>query len=134
MALLCLFYVGSNLQTFAKESNFSLSIVEQEITVSGVVTAYEDGTPIPGVNILVKGSSAGTITDINGSYRITVEEDATLVFSAIGFTTEEIPVNNRSVIDLSLVTDIQSLSEVVVTGYSTQERRNITGAVSTVSA
>lgn len=135
VALLCLFYFGTNLQTFAfGDAKEVLLKVKQEITVSGVVTSYEDGTPIPGVNILVQGSSTGTITDINGVFRITVEEDAVLVFSAIGFTTEEVPVNGRSVIDLSLVTDIQSLTEVVVTGYSTQERRNITGAVSTVSA
>lgn len=134
MALLFLFYVGPILQTFASAGVSDLFFIEQEITVSGVVTSNEDGSPIPGVNILVQASSAGTITDINGNYRISVEENATLVFSAIGFITQEVPVNGRSVIDISLEMDIQSLSEVVVTGYSTQERRNITGAVSTVSA
>lgn len=130
VALFCLFYVGLNLQTFAAELGSSAA----DITVSGVVTAYEDGSPIPGVNILVQGSSTGTVTDIDGEYKITVDENATLVFSAIGFTTEEVPVNGRSVIDLSMVADIQSLTEIVVTGYSTQERRDITGAVSTVTA
>ena len=131
--LLC-FFLNLSLQTFAFSEIKDFESKLEEISVSGVVTSFDDGSPIPGVNILVKGSTTGTVTDINGSYRLTVDENATLVFSSIGFTTEEVAVNGRSVIDVSMVADIQSLTEVVVTGYSTQERRNITGAVSTVSA
>lgn len=106
----------------------------QEISVSGTVTSDEDGTGIPGVNILVMGSTTGTVTDADGNFSMSVGEDATLVFSAVGYATQEVAVNSRSTIDVVLATDIQALSEVVVTGYTTQQRRDITGAVSTIEA
>ncbi|MDQ3535097.1 MAG: SusC/RagA family TonB-linked outer membrane protein, partial [Bacteroidota bacterium] len=107
-------------------------IYAQERVVTGKVT--EDGVAIPGVNILVKGTTRGTVSDVDGNYMISVDEDATLVFSAIGYTTEEVAVENRSTIDLSLTQDIRALQEVVVTGYTTENRRDVTGAVSTVKA
>ncbi len=104
----------------------------QRTTVSGTITSEEDGSPIPGVNVVVKSSATGTVTDIAGNYSISVPEDATLVFSAIGFVTRETVVGGQSVIDLTLSTDIKSLSEVVVVGYGSQRRADITSAVSVV--
>lgn len=106
----------------------------QEITVSGTITATLSGEALPGVNVVIKGTTQGTITDINGRYSLTVaDENAVLVFSSVGFITEEAPVNGRSVIDISLVEDIQNLSEVIVTGYMTQRKADLTGAVAVVS-
>lgn len=110
---------------------FSFSFA-QERTVSGTVTAAEEG-PLPGVNVLVKGTTTGTVTDLNGEYRINVPSpESVLVFSSIGYTNEEVTVGNRSRIEIELLPDIQSLSEVVVVGYGTQERRDLTGSVSSV--
>jgi len=105
----------------------------QSQVVSGTVTADEEG-PLPGVNILVKGTSTGTVTDIDGNYRINVDDasDAVLVFSAVGYTTEEETVGNRSTIDVLMLPDIQSLSEVVVVGYGNQERAKVSSAISSV--
>ena len=104
------------------------------ITVSGTVTAETDGGGLPGVNVLVKGSNTGTVTNIEGGYSINVpDENDTLVFSSIGYATQEVPVNGRSTIDMELTEDVQSLEEIVVVGYGTQKRANVTGAVSTVS-
>lgn len=101
-------------------------------TVSGKVTD-EAGDPMPGVNILLKGTNTGTSTDINGKYSIEVpSEDAVLVFSFIGYTTEEVTVGSRSVIDISMMTDIQSLSEIVLVGYGQQDRAEVTSAITTV--
>lgn len=109
-----------------------LQEVNAQSTISGTITDM-DNNPMPGVNVVIKGTASGTITDIEGNYRLTVEEEATtLVFSFVGFLTEEIAIGSQSVIDLELVPDIQSLSEVVVIGYGTQEKKDLTGSVSTV--
>ena len=114
---------------------FGLQGFAQEQTVSGTVTDLESGEVLPGVNILIKGTTRGTVTDMDGNYQISVPgEDAVLVFSSIGFTAEEVTVGNQSSIDLSMNPDIQSLSEIVVTGYSSQRKADITGAVATVDA
>lgn len=103
-------------------------------TVAGIVSD-ETGTPLPGVNVFVKGTTSGTTTDANGSYTLEVpDENATLVFSFVGYASEEILVGNRSNIDIALTPDIQALTEVIVMGYNTQERRDVTGSVVTVKA
>nr|WKN34556.1 TonB-dependent receptor [Tunicatimonas sp. TK19036] len=105
----------------------------QDRTVSGKVND-ENGDGLPGVNILVKGTATGTVTDIDGNYKLTVNESSTtLVFSSIGFLSEEVAVGNQSEIDIVLMPDIQSLSEVVVVGYGTQEKKTLTGSVAQVS-
>ncbi len=105
------------------------------LQVSGKVTSQADGGALPGVNVLVKGSSTGTVTDIEGKYTISVpDENGTLVFSSIGFVTQEVPVNGRTVVDMTLAEDVQSLSEVVVIGYGSQLKKEVTGAVQTVDA
>jgi TonB-linked SusC/RagA family outer membrane protein len=108
------------------------SSIEKVITVSGRVTS-ETNEGIPGVNVLLKGTTTGTTTNGEGQYSLTVPDgNGTLIFSYIGYTTEEIPVNNRSIIDVSLVPDIKTLSEVVVVGYGTQNKSDLTGAIAQV--
>lgn len=102
-------------------------------TITGKVIDLENDESLPGVNVLVKGTTNGTVTDVDGNYRLTVSDDATtLVFSSVGYTSEEVAIAGRSVIDLSLAPDIQSLSEVVVVGYGTQEREDVTGSISSI--
>lgn len=105
----------------------------KDITVNGKIT-LEDGSEVPGVSILVKGTSAGTVSNLDGNYTITVpDENATLVLSFVGFTTKEVPVNGRTTIDVVMEEDVQSLEEVVVVGYGTQKKATLTGAVATVA-
>ncbi|UCS92994.1 SusC/RagA family TonB-linked outer membrane protein [Echinicola marina] len=104
----------------------------QNVTITGTVTDGETGEPLPGANILVKGQASGTITDLDGKYSISVAEDATLVFSFIGYTSQEIAVGSNNVIDVALTG--ASLDEVVVVGYGTQKKKNLTGAVGTLSS
>lgn len=106
----------------------------QERTVSGTVKD-ENGTGMPGVNVLIKGTASGTATDANGQYRISVPgSSSVLVFSFVGYTTQEISVGSQSTVDVSMALDVQALSEVVVIGYGTQEKKDITGAVGVVKA
>lgn len=104
----------------------------QSVAVSGRVTSSEEGTAVPGVNIVVKGTALGTVTNVDGKYDLSVERDAILVFSSIGFVTQEIAVGGRSQIDVALAPDIQSLSEVVIVGYGSQRKADITSAVSVI--
>lgn len=105
----------------------------QEIKISGTILGADDGLPIAGVNIIEKGTSRGAISNINGKYEISVKGEASvLVFSFVGFVTEEIRVGAKKAIDVTLQVDNTSLQEIVVTGYAAQEKRNITGSVSTV--
>lgn len=101
--------------------------------VSGVVISGEDNLPLPGVSILLKGSTSGTVTDVDGKFRIGVESDqSVLVFSFIGFTTQEVVVGAQSVLDVRLAPDTKSLEEVIVVGYGEQKKETITGSVATV--
>src|SRR5687768_4416968 len=92
---------------------FTLFVLEQSWaqtrTVTGTVRGTSDKAPLPGVNVVIKGTTSGTTTNAEGHYSIPVPENATLIFSFIGFAAQEIPVNNRSVIDLQLQEDITSL-------------------------
>ncbi|MEQ9442564.1 MAG: SusC/RagA family TonB-linked outer membrane protein [Cyclobacteriaceae bacterium] len=99
-----------------EKGNTPAIILGAAFNVTGTVTAEEDGGGLPGVNVLVKGSDTGTVTDIAGQYSINVaDENDTLIFSSIGFMIQEVPISGRSVIDVALSEDIQSLEEVVVT-------------------
>lgn len=111
---------------------FCLPGFAQDITVSGQVTSSDDGSLLPGVTVQVKGSNRGTNTDAQGNYRLTASANSTLVFSFIGYTAQEVPVNNRSVVNVLLKGDTQQLSEVVVIGYGTQSRQDATGSISSV--
>ncbi len=104
-------------------------------TVTGTVSGEDDGTPVPGVNVVVKGSSTGTVTDIDGKYQIGVPEDGgTLVFSFIGLVTEEIVVGDQSIINMVMTADIRQLTEVVVTAIGVaREEKSLGYALQAVS-
>lgn len=106
-------------------------VFAQDIKVSGVVNS-EDNEPLPGVTILVQGTTNGTVTDINGSYAMQVASDAVLDFSFIGYLKQSVSVGGRSTIDVSMAPDIEQLEEVVVIGYGTQKKSHLTGAISKV--
>ncbi len=110
-------------------SIFSISFSNaQNVTVSGTVTAADDGGSIPGVSILVTGTNRGTTTDLDGNYKLEVPEDAELAFSFVGYSTQKVQVAGRSVIDIEMQIDATELSEVVVIGYGTQKKALVTGA------
>ena len=104
-------------------------------TISGQVTDLSDKTTLPGVNVLVKGTTIGTVTDIDGNYSLSVPDDAeTLLFSSIGYGTKEVSIGSQSVINVALTLSVQELSEVVVIGFGTREKKDLTGSISTVQA
>ena len=103
----------------------------QDKTVSGSVRD-ESGTGIPGVNVVEKGTTRGAITDQDGKFSLQVSDNATLVFSFVGYQSKEVPVGPESIIDVTLEADVTTLSEVVVTGYSTEKKADLTGAVAVV--
>jgi len=102
--------------------------------VTGIVTSADDGSPLPGVNILEKGTTNGTVTDVDGTFRISVGSNATLALSFVGYTTQEVAVGAQTSIKVSLQPDITSLSEVVVVGYGTVQKKDLTGSVAQVSS
>ena len=104
----------------------------RQLKVTGTVTSEEDGEPLPGVSILLSGTSTGTTTNLDGYYSINVPADAILQFSYIGYITQEVEVGNRSVIDLKLSADLEQLEEVVVIGYGSQRKSDLTGSVAVV--
>jgi TonB-linked SusC/RagA family outer membrane protein len=104
------------------------------VTITGKVTS-DINESLPGVNVLVKGTSTGTTTNAEGNYSLSVPDaNGTLIFSYIGYTSQEVAINGRSIIDVTLVPDVKTLSEVVVIGYGTQERRDVTSSISSVSS
>ncbi|MFT3752484.1 MAG: TonB-dependent receptor plug domain-containing protein [Paludibacter sp.] len=103
----------------------------QQLSVSGVVTDASDGTPIVGASVKVKGSTSGTVTDINGKYSLTTQQGATLVFNYIGMVKQEIKAQSK-VLNVSLSSDSQMLNEVVAVGYGTMKKSDLSGASVTV--
>jgi len=123
LSLLFVFFVG-----------FSTAYA-QDKTISGTVTSSEDNSSLPGVNVFVKGTTQGTVTDLEGKYRLTISADAnTLVFSYIGFISQEVKIAGRSTVNLTLEPDTELLEEVVVTGYQTTSKERSSIAAQTVSA
>ncbi len=108
----------------------------QERTVTGTVTAAEDGQPLPGVNVINKGTITGTVTDIDGAYTVTVpSNESILIFSFIGLSSQEVAVGNRSVIDVAMQADVTELGEVVVTAVGIERQaRDLSYSVTTVSS
>lgn len=122
-ALLLLVFV------FAVSSGFS-----QQRTVTGVVSSQDEG-PLPGVNIVVQGTTQGTMTGADGSYSISVPgPDAVLVYSFISYANQTVTVGDRTTINVTLVPELSSLDEVVVVGYGTQQRREVTSSIATVQS
>ncbi|WP_426295051.1 SusC/RagA family TonB-linked outer membrane protein [Dyadobacter endophyticus] len=114
-------------------ANAGGNIFAADKKITGKVLDSKDASPLPGVNVLIKGTGIGTSTDASGNYEINVPgESSVLVFSFVGFTSQEITVGNQSVIDVNLATDAKALSEVVVIGYGTVRKSDLTGAVATI--
>jgi TonB-dependent starch-binding outer membrane protein SusC len=106
----------------------------QSLVITGKVTSSEEPGGLPGVNITVKGTTTGTITDIQGEYRLEVPSgDLILIYSSVGYLSEEVQINNRSVINIALTTDVTQLEEIVVVGYGAVKKSDLTGSVSSVS-
>jgi len=118
--LLCYFFI------------WAFAVFAQENIVTGTVSD-ETGSPVPGVNILIKGTTVGTATDAVGSYSLSAPSNSTLVFSFIGYETQELQVANQSVLNVSLLPGTRQLNEVVVVGYGTQKRKDVTGSVASLS-
>jgi TonB-dependent starch-binding outer membrane protein SusC len=109
------------------------AVLGQEITITGKVTTAEDNSILPGVSVQIKDTQRGTQTDASGNYSISASPTSVLIFSFVGLIPQEITVGNRTQIDVQLAADARSLSEVVVTGYGTQSKRNLTGNIAKVS-
>jgi TonB-linked SusC/RagA family outer membrane protein len=106
---------------------FALSLWAQDRAVTGKVTSTEDGSPLPGVNVVLKGTTIGTVTGADGTYQLSVPDDGTLQFSFIGYHTQEVQYGKRSVVDAQLETDVTQLSEVVVTGQGIEVKKAAVG-------
>jgi len=107
----------------------TLSLNAQTREISGLVIGAEDGQPIPGVSVVIKGTTIGTTTDIDGRYSISVPDDAeTLVFSFVGMANKEVPIGEENIVNTSLQAKLLGLDEVVVTAYGTQTKRSLTGS------
>lgn len=135
---LCVFagLTPQSLSATVLNSAFLFPTIEgtQAVTVSGKVTD-DTGSPLPGVNIIEKGTTNGTVTDVGGDYKLTVASpESVLVFSFVGFTSQQVTVGSQAEINIQLANDASTLSEVVVVGYGTQEKRDITGAVASVKS
>ena len=124
-----------------KEGAFQSAPLSNRPKTAGVIKTItgqvrdENGQALPGTSVLEKGTTNGTITDAEGRYSLTVlDENAVLVFSFVGYITEEVPLGGRSVVDMGMVLDISSLQEVVVIGYGTVKKSDLTGSVASVSA
>ncbi|MEP0714003.1 MAG: SusC/RagA family TonB-linked outer membrane protein, partial [Algoriphagus sp.] len=111
---------------------FHFQVSAQTLTVSGTITSTEDGLTLPGASILIKGTTKGVTSDIDGKYQVTAEKGQVLVFSFIGMLSQEHTVNANETLNIALQPDAQSLDEVVVVGYGTQKRNDVTSAVSTI--
>ncbi|PTX18917.1 TonB-linked SusC/RagA family outer membrane protein [Pontibacter mucosus] len=107
------------------------NLTGQQAPVSGRVTD-QAGVPLPGVTVIVKGTTTGTTTDLEGRYTLTVPENSTLVFSFIGYLSKEVVVGNQGRIDITLAENVSALDEVVVVGYGTVKKRDLTGSVASI--
>ena len=125
----------ASLENKSKDSGINIALKsETDISISGKVTD-ESGEGLPGVSVLVKGTTSGTVTDASGGYTLNVPDNSSvLVFSYVGFLTQEIAVGNRTSVNIVLKQDLKTLEEVVVVGYGTVKKSDLTGAVGTVKA
>ncbi|MDW7694194.1 TonB-dependent receptor [Flammeovirgaceae bacterium SG7u.111] len=103
-------------------------------SITGTVISGEDSQPLPGVSVVIKGTSTGTITDIDGKYKLDAAQGSTLVFSYIGFLSEEIELGSQNIVDITLILDLKQLEEVIVVGYGTQDKRDVTAAIGSIDS
>lgn len=131
LSLMIFQYSSASAPAAVKDANESKSIEQSNITVKGTIKDAT-GEPLSGVSVVVKGTTTGTISDLDGAYTITVpNSNSTLVFSFIGFHTQQIVVGGKTSIDVVLVEDAKALEEVVVVGYGTMRKSDVTGSIST---
>lgn len=125
---------GENIMLMRKEQNLAVvpDAVQQDNKITGTVLD-PTGMPVIGANIMIKGTTNGTITDMDGKFSLDVPKGATLVVTYVGYTNQEISVGNQKKLSITLREDSEALDELVVVGYSTQKKVNLTGSVSTVS-
>lgn len=112
---------------------FCLPVLAQDVTVTGRVTSSEDGTPLPGVSVQLKGTTRGSTTDAEGNYRLSAPSTGRLVFSYIGFSSQEVAIGNQTTIQVALAPDAANLDEVIVTTFGTAKRASFTGSAGTLS-
>lgn len=127
---------SSSTSNIDRESDVAINSPSMaEITVKGIVSAFEDKVPLSGVSVFIKGGNKGTITNSNGEFNISVPNNKSiLVFSFIGYQSQEILVNDKINLNILLNEDIRALEEVVVVGYGVQKKKDLTGAISTIGA
>lgn len=109
-------------------------VLEEYDQISGKVTSYDDGESLAGVNVIIKGTTSGTITDVDGNYNLEVSPEDILVFSYVGYISQEVVVGDQTIIDVQLIPDVAQLGDIVVVGYGTQKKKNVTGSVVSVDA
>ncbi len=126
-------YAAPDRDLLEKNTNVRLEEKAVDKTISGKVVD-ETNSGLPGVSIVIKGTQRGTVTDGNGLYKLEVPDNATLIFSFVGYVPQEIAVGNQSSINLTLKSDSKVLEEIVVIGYGTLRKSDLTGSVSTVKA
>lgn len=125
----------NNLPRKKTEELERIEISEQSITITGRVTDRDNNDALPGASVMVKGTATGTVTDIDGRYSINVSSpESILVFSSVGYQSQEITVGNNSQINITLRVDVTALDEIVVVGYGTQRKSDVTGSVGVVTA
>jgi len=108
------------------------ALVAQQVTVTGVVTSADDGQTLPGVNVVIKGTTTGTVTDVNGAYIIDAEKGQILMFSYIGMLSYELTLGDQTKLDVVLSSDVAQLQELVVIGYGAVEKKDLTGSVASI--
>ncbi|MEI8048591.1 MAG: SusC/RagA family TonB-linked outer membrane protein [Bacteroidota bacterium] len=113
---------------------FAATAFAQEIQLTGKITDAKDGSTLPGATVLVKGTTTGTLTDIDGNYSLKVKTGATLVFSFIGYTPQEVVITTQKMLNIALASEAHTLDEVLVIGYGTQKKSDRTGAIAHVTA
>jgi hypothetical protein len=113
---------------------FVMQLHAQEKVITGTVIDATSGETLPGASIIITGTVSGTITDLDGKFTISASEGDKLSVSFVGYLSEEIEIGSQTIIDIQLKPDLAELEEVVVVGYSTMRKSNLTGAISTVDA
>src|SRR4030042_2536637 len=133
MLVICAFNVITSIAADPENNKFQADDMQQ-LVVSGTVTDAPTGDPLPGVNVTIRGTTTGALTDLGGSYSLQVpDQNAVLVFSFIGYVTQEQPVSGKTLINVALEPATMALDEVIVTGYGTQKKSDLTGSVVRVS-
>jgi TonB-linked SusC/RagA family outer membrane protein len=123
----------SNKLAINRVNNIGIGNIKVDIAIKGKVTDRKTSEPLIGVSVKIKGTNVGASTDVNGNYSLNAPENGILVFSIIGYISQELPVNGSASIDMTLQEDLQSLNEVVIVGYGTQKRTSVTAAVSSLN-